>query len=129
MNIVDSSLWIEHLANTAAGRVVSGVIRNIDTLIVPTVVIYEVYKKLLYEKSVKDAIYTAGQMAHGKVTGFNRRLSMYAAQVSKDHKLSVADSIIYATTLQYKGILWTQDEHFNGLPSVNYFPKPKIPDN
>jgi predicted nucleic acid-binding protein len=121
MNIVDSSLWIEYLANTPAGRVVAGVIRDIDALVVPTVVIYEVYKKLLYEKNMEDAIYTTGQMAHGKVTGFNKKMAMYAAQISKNHKLSVADSIIYATTLQYKG--WTQDEHFKGMPSVNYFPK------
>jgi predicted nucleic acid-binding protein len=37
--------------------------------------------------------------------------------------LPLADSIIYATTQRYGAILWTQDEHFEGLPGVKFFPK------
>jgi predicted nucleic acid-binding protein len=37
--------------------------------------------------------------------------------------LPLADSIIYATAQRYKAILWTQDERFEGLPGVKYFPR------
>ena len=39
------------------------------------------------------------------------------------HRLALADSLIYATTLRYNATLWTQDEHFKDLPQVRYFPK------
>jgi len=125
MNVVDSSLWIEYLGDTAAGRVVSEIITNTDGLVVHTIVIYEVYKKLLYEKNKKDAAYIIKQMKLGKVINLSYALSMSAATISKIHKLPMADSIIYATALKYNSVVWTQDEHFAGLPSVNYFEKKK----
>jgi predicted nucleic acid-binding protein len=38
-------------------------------------------------------------------------LSLSAAKIGKNHKLPMADSIIYATNLKYNCILWTQDRH------------------
>ena len=55
----------------------------------------------------------------------NDELSLFAAKIGKDCKLSMADSIIYATSLNFNCILWTQDKHFMGLESVNYFEKQK----
>jgi predicted nucleic acid-binding protein len=39
------------------------------------------------------------------------------------HKLPMADSIILATARANDAILWTQDEHFKGLPHVKYVEK------
>ena len=33
---------------------------------------------------------------------------------------SYADSIILATAREHAATLWTQDEHFSGLPEVKY---------
>jgi predicted nucleic acid-binding protein len=38
-------------------------------------------------------------------------------------KLPMVDSIILATARAHNAILWTQDEHFNGLEGVKYIPK------
>ena len=125
MNIVDSTLWLEYFAGSEAGDSISEVIENPNELIVPTITIYEVFKKLLYEKSEDDALYAIAHMKQGKVIDLNDDLSLSAGRISKDRKLPMADSIIYATTLKYNCIIWTQDKHFIGLMYVNYFEKIK----
>jgi len=125
MNIVDSSLWLEYFADNMAGNLVSETIENIDELIVPTITLYEVFKKLLYERSEDDAIFAIAHMRQGEVVELSDELALSAAKISKDYKLPMADSIIYATNLKYDGIIWTQDKHFTGLKSVNYFEKLK----
>jgi predicted nucleic acid-binding protein len=126
MNIIDSSLWLEYFAGTEAGNIVSEVIENTNSLIVPTITIYEVFKKLLFERNEDDAIFAVAYMRQGKIIELDVELSLFAAKIGKDYKLPMADSIIYATNLNFNGILWTQDKHFMGLESVNYFEKQKI---
>ena len=125
MNVIDSTLWLEYFADTEAGNLVSEAIENTDELLVPTITLYEVFKKLLYERSEDDALFAIAHMRQGEVVELNDELSLSAAKVSKDHKLPMADSIIYATNIKYDSILWTQDKHFMGLKSVNYLAKPK----
>ena len=48
---------------------------------------------------------------------------MDAAQISVELKLAMADSIILATARAHSATLWTQDEHFKGLPDVQYIEK------
>jgi toxin FitB len=123
MNIVDSSLWLEYFADTEAGNVISEIIENTDELIIPTITIYEVFKKLLFERNEDDALFAIAHMRQGKIIELTDELSLFAAKLGKDHKLPLADSIIYATNVNFNCILWTQDKHFMGLESVNYFEK------
>jgi predicted nucleic acid-binding protein len=123
MNIIDSSLWLEYFADTKAGNNIVEVIENTEELLVPTITIYEVFKKLLYERNENDALFAIAHMRQGKVIPLNDELSLFAAKTGKDNKLPLADSIIYATNLKYNCTLWTQDKHFMGLKSVNYFEK------
>jgi predicted nucleic acid-binding protein len=74
----------------------------------------------LLEKNEEAAKFAAANMKRGNVIALNDELSIDAAKISKDNKLPLADSIIYATALKYGCVLWTQDSHFIGLPSVNY---------
>ena len=125
MNTVDSTLWLEYFADSKVGNLVSETIENTDELIVPTITLYEVFKKLLYERSEDVALFAIAHMRQGEVIELNDELSLSAAKISKDNKLPMADSIIYATNIKYDGILWTQDKHFMGLKAVNYFEKLK----
>jgi predicted nucleic acid-binding protein len=63
-------------------------------------------------------------MQQGKVVDLNIELALFAAKLSKEHKLPMADSIIYAAARKYNCVLWTQDQHFKGLDLVKYFKKP-----
>ncbi|GHV41157.1 hypothetical protein AGMMS49546_16450 [Spirochaetia bacterium] len=125
MNIIDSTFWLEYFADTEASNIVSSVIENADELIVPTIIIYEVFKKLLLETNESDALFAIAHMKQGQVIDLDDELALSAAKISKDHKTPMADSIIYATNIKYNCILWTQDKHFSDLKSVNYFEKKK----
>ena len=117
MNIIDSSFWLEYFAGTKAGDIVSDIVENINELIVPTITLYEIFKKLLLERNEDDALLVVGHMKQGE------ELSLSAAKISIKYKLPMADSIIYAKNMKYNCILWTQGQHFSGLYSVNYFEK------
>jgi predicted nucleic acid-binding protein len=61
-------------------------------------------------------------MQQGTVVELEARLALNAARVSMDLKLPMADSVMLATARAYEATLWTQDEHFEGLPDVRYRP-------
>ncbi len=125
MNVVDSSCWLEYLMDTEIGAAVAPVIENPDELIVPTITLYEVYKKLLIEKGEEYALNVVSYMQTGTVIELNADLSLSAAEISRKHKLAMADSIIYATSLHYSTVVFSCDKHFKDFPDVRYFPKTK----
>jgi predicted nucleic acid-binding protein len=57
------------------------------------------------------------------VVPLDTKLALSAAEVSRTHRLSTADSIIYATAADAGGGLLTCDAHFDGLPEVRFFAK------
>jgi len=123
MNVLDSSCWIEFFHNTPIKGAFAPVVNRPQELLVPTVVLYEVCKYLLSKTSEENVIKYVRFMQKGRVIILTPELSISAANISRKHKLAMADSIIYATTKQYEAVLWTTDQHFNGLPSVRYFDK------
>ena len=78
MNTVDSTLWLEYFADTEAGNIVSETIENTNELIVPTITMYEVFKKLLFETSEYDALFAIAHMRLGEVVELNDELSLSA---------------------------------------------------
>jgi predicted nucleic acid-binding protein len=123
MNIVDSSCWLEYFAGSRVGDEVSSVIEDTDHLLVPSIIVYEVFKKLILELDEDKAIYAVAHMKQGHIVNLDTDLAIYAAKIGKDNKLAMADSIIYAITKKYNALLWTQDKHFKDLKSVKYFEK------
>jgi predicted nucleic acid-binding protein len=123
MNVIDSTFWLEYFSGTEAGDIVSDIIENPTELIVPTITVYEVFKKLLFERNEDDALLAIAQMKQGRIIDLTDELSLSAAKISKSYKIPMADSIIYATNLKFNCVLWTQDKHFADLKSVNYFEK------
>ena len=116
---LDSSCWIEYLRDTPRAELFAAAAENSERLIVPIVTIYEVTKKLRRELSAKVAAYAEAVMCRGRVVDFDLSLSRAAIANS----LPLADSLIYATAQAHGAMLWTQDQHFDGLPGVQYFPK------
>jgi len=116
---LDSSCWIEYLRDTPRAELFASAAENPDQLIVPIVTIYEVTKKLHREISPKVAAYAEALMCRGRVIDFDLSLCRAAIRTT----LPLADSLIYATAQAHSAMLWTQDQHFEGLTGVNYFPK------
>lgn len=119
-NVVDSSGWLEYLADSPQAVHFEQALQDVENLIVPVITIYEVFKKVLRERGEGDALLVASQMQSGTVVDLDLTLALEAAR----HPLPMADSLIYATAITHGATLWTQDEHFKDLPNVRYFPKP-----
>ena len=123
MNVVDSSGWIEYFIEGENAKFFIPSIRDLDRLIVPTICIYEVFKRLLAERDEESALLAVGLMSHGREVELDRNIAIDAAQISRELKLAMADSIILATARAHDAILWTQDTHFNDIDGVRYIEK------
>ena len=108
--------------NTSISDAIAPIIEKPIDLLVPTITLYEVYKKLLFEKGYDYAMNIILYMQSGCVISLDSDLSIFAAEISGKYKLPMADSIIFATSRQYSATLWTTDKHFKDLPDVRYFP-------
>jgi toxin FitB len=123
MNVVASSGWLEYFGEGKNANFFAPLIEDIENLIVPTICIYEVFKRMISLRNEQEALRAVGVMSLGKLIEFNRQLAMNAAKISIDFKLALADSIILATAHANDAILWTQDEHFKNLENVKYIEK------
>ena len=125
MNVVDSSGWIEYFTEGPNSGFFAGATERVDELIVPALVIYEVFKWVARERGETLALKAIAHMQLGEVVDLDSRLAIYAARLSLQTKLPMADSIVYATARTREATLWTQDEDFEGLDGVKYIAKRK----
>ena len=120
MNVVDSSGWLEYFANGPNADFFAPAIEDTSNLIVPSISIFEVFKRVLQQRSESEALRAVALMQQGREVNLDASIALLAARVSVDHKLPLADSIILATALANNAVLWTQDADFDGLPGVQY---------
>lgn len=118
-NVVDSSGWLEFLTESERADLFADAITDTANLIVPVISVYEVVKRTLRDGNEADAVNAVSAMVLGRLVDFDLSLALEAAS----YKLPLADSIIYATAQRFRATLWTQDQHFEGLPDVRYFAK------
>jgi predicted nucleic acid-binding protein len=119
--VLDSSAWIEYFTNGKRADVFAEMIEFGD-YVVPSITIYEVYKKFLTFYDETEALNAIAHMQKGKVVELTEYLAVWAAKLSKDFKIPMADSIILATAYSTGSIVWTLDADFKGVEGVNYFP-------
>lgn len=119
--VLDSSAWIEYFTNGKQADVFAEMIEFGD-YVVPSITIYEVYKKFLTLYDETEALNATAHMQKGKVVELTEYLAVWAAKLSKDFKLPMADSIILATAYSTGSIVWTLDADFKDMEGVNYFP-------
>jgi predicted nucleic acid-binding protein len=120
MNVVDSSGWLEFFADGPNADFFAPAIENIPALVVPSLSMYEVFKRVLQQRGEDEALQAVGAMAQGRVVDLNMTLAINAAKLSVDLRLPMADSIMLATARAYHATLWTQDADFQGLEGVQY---------
>ena len=120
MNVVDSSAWLEYFADGPNASYFAPAVEAVDELLVPTINLVEVFKRMRQQRG-RNAVYrAAAQMRLGRVVDLDRKLAIAAARVGIDQKLAVADSIVLATARAWSATLWTQDADFEGMKSVRY---------
>ena len=123
MNIVDSSGWLAYFADEPNAKHFISPLKDTDSLVVPTITLYEVFKVVLRESSENDALQATAAMLKGTVVDLTVPLAIAASKLSLEKGLPMADSIILATAKAYDAILWTQDSDFRNMAGVKYFPK------
>jgi predicted nucleic acid-binding protein len=118
--VLDSSCWLEYLADTPRADLFAPAVEAPERLVVPVLTVYEVVKKLMRESGDEAATAALALMQQSEVVEIGLPLAMDAAL----NGLPLANSLIYATARHHDAELWTQDAHFEGLVGVRYFPKP-----
>lgn len=120
MNLVDSSGWLEYFGNSKNADYFAPAIEETNNLIVSTINIYEVFKKILKERDENSALQAIALMYQGTVKDVDSTISLLAAKQSYEFKLPMADSLILATAKLNNATLWTQDSDFRNIEGVNY---------
>jgi toxin FitB len=123
VNVVDSSAWLAYFADEPNAQHFASAIEAPDSLIVPSITLLEVFKKVAQQRGEGVALQYVAVMQQGSVVALDAALALLAASLGARHKLPLADSIIYATAQQGNALVWTQDADFEGLDGVRYFAK------
>jgi toxin FitB len=124
-NVVDTSGWLEYLADGGSSEFFAIPIEDTARLVVPSLSILEAFKWVLRERGEDDALQTAALMQQGQVVDLDVAIALRAAKLGLEHRLPLADSVMLATARAYQAVLWTQDADFRGLEGVEYRAKTK----
>ena len=125
MNIVDSSGWLEYFADGPNASFFAPAIQRPPELIVPTVSIYEVFKRIIQQKDESAGLRAVAAMHQGTVLPLDEALALSAARLSLDARLPMADSIMLAAARSTGSGLLTQDKDFEGMEGIRYVEAPK----
>ena len=123
MNVVDSSGWLEYLADGPNADFFANSILATADLLVPTLSLYEVFKRVLQQRGEGDALQAVALMQQGTIVELSGSLALSAARISLNDKIPMADSIMLATARAYGATLWSQDSDFANITGVSYIAK------
>lgn len=121
--LVDTCGWIEWLTDGILANEFAPYLSELDKLIVPTSIQYELHKWICREKNENVAMEVIALTQQANVIPLTEAIALLASELAQKYKLSFADAIIYATAQHEKVELITADDHFENLPHVRYFSK------
>ena len=116
--LVDSSGWLEYITGDEKADAFGEVLQRDVQVLVPTIVLYEVLKILLLRAGKSEADVFLSEALRRRVVDLTETIALAAASLSIDHKLPMADAIIYATARAHRAELITSDAHFTDLPGA-----------
>ena len=120
MNVVDSSGWLEYFAGGPNSDFFASPLGAPAELLVPSITIYEVFKRVLVQRGEGDALQAVALMQQGCVLDLSASAALAAARLSVEATLPMADAIILSAARLHGATFWTQDAHFEGMTGVEY---------
>jgi len=123
MNVVDSSAWLEYFAAGPNADFFAAAIEATEDLVVPSITLYEVFKRVAIQAGESEALVAVAQMQQGNVVELSGTLALDSARTSLELKLPMADSVILTTARAFDATLWTQDVDFEDVSGVMYASK------
>ncbi|MBV8909764.1 MAG: type II toxin-antitoxin system VapC family toxin [Gammaproteobacteria bacterium] len=121
MNVVDSSAWLEYFADGPNASQFARAIETTRSLIVPTLSLFEVFRRIAQQRGDDEALRAVAVMEQGRVVDLDRATALAATRLCIEHTIAMADSIMLATARRHGAMLWTQDADFEGLPGTRFF--------
>ena len=125
MILIDSYGWIEYFAGGPLAEEYARYLEKADAenTITPTIIVYEVYKKIKTTRDEQKALEAYAQISQTKIIELTGPLSLEAADISLAANLGMADSIILATAKAYNAEIVTSDEHLKSMNGVKFIKK------
>jgi predicted nucleic acid-binding protein len=120
MHIVDSCGWLEWFTDSKQAETYEQYLTEVDGILTPVIVLYEVYKVLKREVGEEKAILAISYMKRSTIVPLDDNLAIKAADTSLLHGLAMADAMVYATAQMHKAPIYTSDADFKGLPLVQW---------
>jgi len=120
VNVVDSSGWLEYFADGPNAAFFSPAIEATRELLVPTLSLYEVFKRVLQQRGDGQALQAVALMQQGQIVDLTAAIALSAAKASIERRLPMADSIMLVTAQTHGAAFWTQDADFDGVEGVKY---------
>jgi len=118
--LLDSSGWIEFFTGGPLADRYASYFTSRYVIITPTIVLYEVYKKIKRERGEETALALTGRLHATEVVPLTESIAYLAADVSLRHGLAMADAIVYATARDRDAEVVTGDADLKDLPGVMY---------
>jgi predicted nucleic acid-binding protein len=123
VNVVDSSGWLEYFADGPNAAFFAPAIEVPRELLVPTLSLYEVFKRVLQQRGEGQALQAVALMQQGQVVDLTAAIARSAAKAGIERRLPMADSIMLVTAQAHGAVFWTQDADFDGAAGVQYVAK------
>ena len=118
--LLDSSGWIEFFTDGPRANRYAAYLTPRFQIITPTIVLYEVYKKIKRERGEETALQFAGRLNATHVIPLTESIALLAADLSLQHGLAMADAIVYATGRDQEAEVVSGNADLEGLPGVVY---------
>ena len=123
MKVVDSSAWIEYFVGGPLAPRFAPYLVDLEEVVTPTIVLYEVYKLIRRERGEEEALVAAAAIERTRLVPLTEVVALTAADLALEHRLAMADAIVYATA-RLEGVeVVTGDDDFRGLPGVIFHGK------
>jgi len=120
--VLDSSGWIELLAGSDRAALFEPAL-HAEELLIPSIVRYEVGRYVFLHRGAEGRELALSALSKFDLVPIDAEVADSAAELAHNHKLAMADALVYAVAKIANAELWTQDRHFENLNGVRYFRK------
>ncbi len=120
MTVIDTSGWLEYLADGPLAAQYEKYLAKPDTIITPSITLSEVYKKVKKARGAEVALAVVAQIEKTTVVPLDEEIAVMAADLALDHSLALPQATAYATALREEAQLLTADPHLKGLEQVTF---------
>ncbi|NWG76678.1 MAG: type II toxin-antitoxin system VapC family toxin [Rubrivivax sp.] len=112
MHIVDTSGWLEYLADSPQAGHFTAAVEDTEHLLVPAIVVCEVFKKVTQAFDENRVLQAIAQLDQGRVVNVDETIAIHAGKLSLEKRLPMADALIHSTAVLHGATVYTKDAHF-----------------